>query len=92
MSHFSLINHPMHFIIFYLPYLHNTKNLFTTVIARKRGDPGSHLAYRRATSLTLINEVKKKCCKNSCILVSKLRRFDERVTETGREFQILGPW
>ena len=62
MSHFSLINHPMHFIIFYLPYLHNTKNLFTAVIARKRGDPGSHRAYRRATSLTLINEVKKKCC------------------------------
>ena len=28
--------------------------------------------------------------KNSCIFVSKLRRFDERVTETGREFQITG--
>ena len=62
MSHFSHINHPMHFIIFYLPYLHNAKNLFTAVIARKRGDSGSHRAYRRATSLTLINKVKKKCC------------------------------
>ena len=49
-------------IIFYLPYLHNTKNLFTAVIARRRGDPGSHRAYGRATSLTLINKVKKKCC------------------------------
>ena len=27
--------------------------------------------------------------KNSCIFVLKLRRFDERVTETGREFQIF---
>ena len=79
------------------------KKLFTVVIARRRGDPGSHRAYGRATSLTLIYRVKKKCCecaarpiqglsKNSCIFVLKLRRFDERVTETGREFQILGPW
>ena len=57
-----------------------------------RGDPGSHRAYGRGTSLTLINEVKKKCCnvrlgqfsdylsKNSCIFVLKLRRFDEGVT------------
>ena len=51
-------------IIFYLPYLHNTKNLFTAVIARRRGDPGSHRAYGRATSLTLINKVKKKCCES----------------------------
>ena len=29
--------------------------------------------------------------KNSCIFVLKLR-FDKRVTETGKEFQILGPW
>ena len=91
-------------IIFYLPYLYNTKNLFTAVITRRRGDPGSHRAYGRGTSLTLINELKKKCCnmrlgqfsdylsKNSCIFVLKLRRFDEGVTETGREFQILGPW
>ena len=91
-------------IIFSLPYLHNTKNLFSAVIARRRGDPGRHRAYGRGTSLTLINEVKKKCCnvrlgqfsdylsKNSCIFVLKLRRFDEGVTETGREFQILGPW
>ena len=28
--------------------------------------------------------------KNPCIFVLKLRRFDEQVTETGREFQILG--
>ena len=80
------------------------KNLFTVVIARRQGDPGSHPAYGRGTSLTLINEVKKKCCnvrlgqfsdylsKNSCIFVLKLRRFDEGVTETGGEFQILGPW
>ena len=47
---------------FFLPYLHNTKNLFTAVIARRRGDPGSHRAYGRATSLTLINKVKNKCC------------------------------
>ena len=37
-------------IIFYLPYLHNTKNLFTAVIVRRRGNPGSHRAYGRATS------------------------------------------
>ena len=46
---------------FYLPYLHNTKNLFTAVIARRRGDPGSQQAYERGTSLKLMNEVKKKC-------------------------------
>ena len=91
-------------IIFYLPYSNNTNNLFTAVIAWRRGDPGSHRAYGRGTSLTLINEVKKKCCnvrlgqfsdylsKNSCIFVLKRRRFDEGVNETGREFQILGPW
>ena len=28
--------------------------------------------------------------KNPCIFVLKLRRFDKQVTETGREFQILG--
>ena len=61
-SHFSHINHPTNFIIFYLPYLHNAKKLFAAVIARRRGDPGSHRAYGRATSLTLINKVKKKCC------------------------------
>ena len=44
-------------IMFYLPYLHNTKNIFTAVTARRRGDPGSHRAYGRATSLTLINKV-----------------------------------
>ena len=38
------------------------KNLFTVVIARRPGDPGSHRAYERATSLTLINKVKKKRC------------------------------
>ena len=38
------------------------KNLFTVVIARRQGDPESHWAYGRATSLTLINKVKKKCC------------------------------
>ena len=52
-----------HHHIFYLPYLHYTKkNLFTVVTARRRRDPGSHRAYGRATSLTLINKVKKKCC------------------------------
>ena len=87
-----------------MPYLHNTKHLFTAVIAGRRGDPGSHRAYGRATSLTLINQGNKKSAanvrlgqfsdylsKNSCIFVLKLRRFDERVTETGRESQILGP-
>ena len=76
----------------------------TAVIARRRGDPGSHRAYARATSLILLNKVKKSAAnvrlgqfsdhlsKNSCIFVLKLRRFDELVTETGREFQILGPW
>ena len=38
------------------------KKLFTAVIARRRGDLGSHRVYGRATSLTLINKVKKKCC------------------------------
>ena len=37
-------------IIFYLPYLHNAKKLFTAVITRRRGDSGSHRAYGRATS------------------------------------------
>ena len=54
--------HPHHHHHLYLPYLQNTKNLFTAVIARRRGDPGSHQAYGRATSLTLINKVKKKSC------------------------------
>ena len=70
------------------------------LIARRRGDPGSHQAYGRAASLAIINQVKKKCCecaagqfrdyisKNSCIFILKLRSFDEQVTETGREFQI----
>ena len=80
------------------------KIYFTAVIPRRRGDQGSHRAYGRATSLILLNKVKKSAAnvrlgqfsdylsKNSCIFVLKLRRFDERVTETGREFQILGPW
>ena len=38
------------------------KNLFTTTIARRRGDLRSHWAYGRAMSLSLINKVKKKCC------------------------------
>ena len=58
------------------------KNLFTAVVARGRGDPGSHRAYGRATSLTIINQVEKRYCeyvrpgqfsdylsKNSCIFV-----------------------
>ena len=58
------------------------KNLFTAVVARGRGDPGSHRAYGRATSLTIINQEEKRCCeyvrpgqfsdylsKNSCIFV-----------------------
>ena len=32
------------------------------------------------------------CGKNSCNFIVKLKRFDEQVTETGREFQILRPW
>ena len=61
-------------IIFYLPYLHNTKNLLTAVIARRRGDPGSHPAYERATSLTLINKVKKKCCECAARPIQKLSK------------------
>ena len=30
--------------------------------------------------------------KDPCIFLLKLRTFDEPVTETGGEFQILGPW
>ena len=30
--------------------------------------------------------------KDSCIFLLKLRTFDEPATETGGEFQILGPW
>ena len=52
--------HALHHLLFAL--FTQYKNLFTAVIARKRGDPGSHRAYRRATSLSLINEVKKKYC------------------------------
>ena len=61
-------------IIFYLPYLHNTKNLLTAVIARRRGDPGSHPAYERATSLTLINKVKKNCCECAARPIQKLSK------------------
>ena len=68
---FSLpTNH--HHRIFYLPHLHNTKNLITAVIARRRGDPGSHLAYGKATSLKLINEVKKKCCECAARPIQRL--------------------
>ena len=49
---------------FFICLIYTTqKNLFTAVIARRRGDPGSHRAYGRATSLTLINKIKKKSCK-----------------------------
>ena len=34
----------------------------------------------------------KNLNKNFCNFVLKLRRFDERVTETERELHILGPW
>ena len=61
-------------IIFYLPYLHNTKNLLTAVIARRRGDPGSHRAYERATSLTLINKIKKNCCECAARPIQKLSK------------------
>ena len=54
-------HHHHHHIFICLVYTIQ-KNLFTAVIARRRGDPGSHRAYGRATSLTLINKVKKKCC------------------------------
>ena len=61
-------------IIFYLPYLHNTKNLLTAGIARRRGDPGSHRAYERATSLILINKVKKNCCECAASPIQKLSK------------------
>ena len=83
---------------------HNSNFLTDVLIARRREDLGSHRAYVRPPFFILINKVKKKCCecalsqfsdylsKNSWIFVLKLRRFHERVTETGREFQMLGPW
>ena len=61
-------------IIFYLPYLHNTKNLLTAGKARRRGDPGSHRAYERATSLILINKVKKNCCECVASPIQKLSK------------------
>ena len=61
-------------IIFYLPYLHNTKKLLTAVIARRQGDPGSHRAYERATSLILINKVKKNCCECAARPIQKLSK------------------
>ena len=82
-------------IIFICLILTIKKNLFTALTARRRGDPGRHRAYGRATSLIIIYQVKEKCCecrdylsKNSCIFFLKLRRFDKRVTGTGRELQI----
>ena len=77
-------------IILYLPYLHNTKNLLTAVIARRRGDPGSHRAYERAN--VRLGQFRNYLSKTFCIFVLKPGRFDERVTETGREIQSLGPW
>ena len=65
-------------IIFYLPYLHNTKKLFTAVIDRRRGDPGSHRAYGRATSLTLINKVKKKCSRDDSKAAQQIDFIDSR--------------
>ena len=55
-SHHYLFHHYLLFALFT-----QYKNLFTAFIARGRGDPGSHRAYARAASLTLINEIKKKC-------------------------------
>ena len=82
-------HHHHHHLFFALFWQY--KNLFAALTARRRGNPRSHRAYGSATSLIIINQVKKKCCeccdyliKNSVIFVSKLRRFDEQVTETGR--------
>ena len=63
MLHVDLNYHHHHHHIFICLIYTIQKNLFTAVIARRRGDPGSHQAYGRATSLTLINKVKKKCRK-----------------------------
>ena len=35
-----------------------------------------------------LGQVSVYLSKNSCIFVLKRKRFDERMTETGREFQI----
>ena len=87
------VHHHHHHL--YLPYFDNKKNLFTALTARRRGDQEDRRAYGRATSLIIIYQVKEKCCecrdylsKISCIFFLKRRRFDKRVTGTGRELQI----
>ena len=75
-------------IIIIFIYLIYTIQKFIYSVNRQ-GDLESHRAYGRATSLTIINKRKKKCCecvtrpiqwlfknKNSCIFVWKLRRFE----------------
>ena len=49
-------------------------NLLTAVIARRRGDLGSHRAYERATSLILINKVNKNCCECAARPIQKLSK------------------
>ena len=48
-------------IIIFIWLILQYKNLFTASTARRRGDPGNHRAYGIATSITIINQVKKKC-------------------------------
>ena len=93
LNHHHHHHHHHHHLLFAL-FTQYKKIYFTAVIARRRGDQGSHRAYGRATSLILLNKVKKSAAnvrlgqfsdylsKNSCIFVLKLRRFDERMTET----------
>ena len=50
------------------------KNLLTAVIERRRGDLGSHRAYERATSLILINKVKKNYCECAARPIQKLSK------------------
>ena len=65
---------------------------------------GNHQAYRRGhLDITILNEIRaaKECGrnllgnyfnKNSSTLFLKVGKRDKLVIETGRQFQILGPW
>ena len=77
--------------IIYLPFKQHTQK---KPLAYGRG----HLTYinifkiRISATNVRLGQISNYLSKNSRILVLKLRRFDERVNETGREFQILGTW
>ena len=77
------------------------KIFYNSKIYRRREDPGSRQVCGGCLTYILYQKT-NKCCRNvrlghlsgyfsksSCIFVLKLRRFDERVTETGKNLESL---